>query len=77
MLLDALAGVGGPRPGRILVVDDRRDRAEPLAGVRGAEVKVLEGAGRGPAAARNVGWRASDAAWVVFVDDDVEPTDRT
>jgi hypothetical protein len=36
---------------------------------------VLEGAGKGPAAARNVGWRASDAPWVVFVDDDVLPTD--
>ena len=36
---------------------------------------MLEGRGAGPAAARNVGWRASDAPWVVFVDDDVVPTD--
>jgi hypothetical protein len=36
---------------------------------------VLAGAGgTGPAAARNVGWRASSAPWVVFVDDDVVPT---
>ena len=74
-LLDTLAGAAGPRPGRILVVDDRRDRTDPLAGVTGEDVKVLEGTGRGPAAARNVGWRVSDAAWVVFVDDDVVPTD--
>ncbi|HEX2046959.1 MAG TPA: glycosyltransferase [Acidimicrobiales bacterium] len=74
-LLDALAGADGPRPDRILVVDDRRDRSEPLAAPVGEDVKVLQGPGRGPAAARNVGWRASDAAWVVFVDDDVVPTE--
>jgi HAD superfamily hydrolase (TIGR01662 family) len=28
---------------------------------------------RGPAAARNVGWRAATAEWVVFLDDDVVP----
>jgi GT2 family glycosyltransferase len=27
----------------------------------------------GPAAARNAGWRAADAEWVVFLDDDVIP----
>jgi glycosyltransferase involved in cell wall biosynthesis len=27
----------------------------------------------GPAAARNAGWRATDAEWVVFLDDDVVP----
>jgi len=37
-------------------------------------VKVLDGAAAGPAAARNVGWRASEAPWVVFLDDDVVPT---
>ena len=56
------------------MVDDRGDGSEPLAAARGDEVKVLQGNGGGPAAARNIGWRASDAAWVVFVDDDVEPT---
>ena len=39
------------------------------------DVKVLDGPGAGPAAARNVGWRASDAPWIVFVDDDVVPTE--
>lgn len=75
-LLDTLAGLDGTRPGRILVVDDRRDRVQPLGvGVDlSDDLKVLQGAGAGPAAARNVGWRASEAPWVVFVDDDVVPT---
>jgi histidinol-phosphate phosphatase family protein len=30
---------------------------------------------RGPAAARNAGWRAARTEWVVFVDDDVRPAD--
>ena len=74
-LLAALAGAGGPRPDRILVVDDRKDRTQPLEEVSGAGVTVIEGRAKGPAAARNVGWRAGAAPWVVFVDDDVEPSD--
>jgi histidinol-phosphate phosphatase family protein len=36
---------------------------------------VIEDRGRrGPAAARNAGWRASGAEWVVFLDDDVVPS---
>ncbi|MGH9265935.1 MAG: glycosyltransferase, partial [Acidimicrobiales bacterium] len=68
----------GTRPGRILVVDDRRDSVQPLdvSGDLGDDLKVLQGAGAGPAAARNVGWQASGAPWVVFVDDDVVPTER-
>ncbi|MFL6184469.1 MAG: glycosyltransferase family 2 protein, partial [Actinomycetes bacterium] len=73
-LLDSLADSAGELPGRVFVVDDRRDEVGPLrcdapAGV-GSRVRVLR-CGRGPAAARNAGWRASAAAWVVFVDDDV------
>ncbi|MGI9033214.1 MAG: HAD-IIIA family hydrolase [Acidimicrobiales bacterium] len=93
-LLDALAGMGA----RVLVVDDRRDRREPLLaevrpgvsvlaagahGPRGSELAPLPlsgvlarvGAGGqgGPAAARNVGWRAATAEWVAFLDDDVVP----
>jgi histidinol-phosphate phosphatase family protein len=32
---------------------------------------VLNSHGGGPAAARNVGWRAADTSWVAFLDDDV------
>jgi GT2 family glycosyltransferase len=36
-------------------------------------VRVVRSGGRGPAAARNAGWRAADTPWVVFLDDDVIP----
>ncbi len=71
-LLDVLASAGGPRPGRVLVIDDRPDRSEPLVPAHAA-VEVVAGRAKGPAAARNVGWRASKADWVAFVDDDVVP----
>jgi histidinol-phosphate phosphatase family protein len=53
----------------------------PGAGRRGVHggclaVTVLRSGGRGPAAARNVGWRAGSAPWVVFLDDDVLPGER-
>lgn len=63
-LLDALR----PVP-RVLVVLDRGeppDRSWP-------NVTFLPGPGRGPAAARNVGWRATGTEWVAFLDDDVLP----
>lgn len=72
-LLDTLAGAEGPRPDRILVVDDRKDRKRPLEGLSHPGVKVIAGEASGPAAARNVGWRAAEAPWVVFLDDDVAP----
>jgi glycosyltransferase involved in cell wall biosynthesis len=34
---------------------------------------ALSCGGRGPAAARNIGWLAGDAEWVAFLDDDVLP----
>ncbi|HJW61637.1 MAG TPA: hypothetical protein VJ931_18550, partial [Actinomycetota bacterium] len=60
-LLSALADADGPPPGRVRVVDDRRDRSGvlPLGGVAG--VSVIEGRGAGPAAARNLGWRRATA----------------
>lgn len=76
-LLEALARGGRPAA-RILIVDDRREVATPLlpdgAPATIAErVEILRGSAAGPAAARNVGWRAASAAWVVFLDDDVVP----
>jgi histidinol-phosphate phosphatase family protein len=64
-LLERLAGVGARR---IIAVDDRRGGA--WLRVPGG-VEVLRSGGRGPAAARNAGWRTASAPWVVFVDDDV------
>jgi histidinol-phosphate phosphatase family protein len=74
-LLDALACSAGPLPGRIIVVHD--GGGDPLPGeppepLR-ALVDVRRGRERGPAAARNVGWRSSRADWIAFLDDDVVP----
>ncbi len=69
-LLGALAPQRGAL-GRILVVDDRRRPRDPLPLPPFAE--RIGGEGRGPAAARNAGWRAVGAEWVAFLDDDVVP----
>ncbi|MEX1142994.1 MAG: HAD-IIIA family hydrolase [Thermoleophilaceae bacterium] len=87
-LVDALAAQAGPRPERVAIVDDRGDGAGAaldlgtnagsgwLADADGdprARVAVVAGPGRGPAAARNRGWRGTCADWVAFLDDDVVP----
>jgi histidinol-phosphate phosphatase family protein len=36
-------------------------------------IEVVRGEGRGPAAARNAGWRRGAAPWIAFLDDDVIP----
>lgn len=75
-LLESLALQEWPRAARVLIVHDVGAEVdtsvdelvpERLAG----RVTVLRSSGSGPAAARNLGWRASTAPWVVFVDDDV------
>lgn len=74
-LLTALDRAGRPpMPVEVLVVDDRRG-GEPLRlpPVAGAVPRLLVGDGRGPAAARNLGWRAARYDWVSFLDDDVVP----
>jgi histidinol-phosphate phosphatase family protein len=77
-LLAALGSSSGPRARTLVLVDDRRrpDRdglaASVPGGVAGSVVVVATG-GRGPAAARNAGWRAASAPWVAFLDDDVMP----
>jgi glycosyltransferase involved in cell wall biosynthesis len=63
-----------PAASLVWLVDDRSRPAGPLdAGATDHRFRVLTSGGQGPAAARNVGWRASDAPWVAFVDDDVDP----
>jgi histidinol-phosphate phosphatase family protein len=73
-LLEALAGQEGLRAGAVWVVDDR-GHGQRLQAPPGLPVHVLRGRRRGPAAARNVGWRSSGADWVVFLDDDVVTED--
>ncbi|MBO0702224.1 MAG: glycosyltransferase, partial [Candidatus Dormibacteraeota bacterium] len=70
-LLRSLAHQAEDGTGRIVVVDDRRrpDRLLPVPD--GVPVTVLRSGGRGPAAARNLGWRAAHSPWVAFLDDDV------
>jgi HAD superfamily hydrolase (TIGR01662 family) len=68
--LAALARSRGGEPEEIVVVDDRPDDGPPLD----APVRVVRTGGRGPAAARNAGWRETTAPWVVFLDDDVRVT---
>ena len=69
-LARALAPLVGRVP--VCVVDDR---PVPQALDVPAGVRVVRSGGRGPAAARNAGWRSSGADWVAFLDDDVEPPD--
>ncbi|MBM7171596.1 glycosyltransferase family 2 protein [Streptomyces sp. G44] len=78
--LRALADAEGPKPERVVLVDDRpgTDGTTPLPVEIPAALRplttVVSGEARGPAAARNTGWRAAGRApWIVFLDDDVVP----
>jgi HAD superfamily hydrolase (TIGR01662 family) len=76
-LLDSLrqsARVTGIALPPIVVVDDRPAPGPELIGPGSpllVGVTVLQSVGRGPAAARNLGWRATATDWVAFLDDDV------
>ncbi len=75
-LLTSIAHAEGPLPGRIFLVDDRKTRRSAISSAAiplriASRVRVIPGKGAGPASARNVGWRASDAEWIAFLDDDV------
>lgn len=66
----AHTGLGLPP---IYVVDDRTGEQTPLdlSTVGSGTATLLASGGRGPAAARNVGWRETASEWVAFLDDDV------
>jgi HAD superfamily hydrolase (TIGR01662 family) len=88
-LADLVVAVDGePAPSCIVVVDDRRSATADLDLPKTldlprttAPLLVVRTGGRGPAAARNAGWRAADAEWlkngwpkidwIAFLDDDV------
>lgn len=79
-LLAALAPAVDRGLERIVIADDRpASEATPLLAGREApaaltdRIDVHRSGRAGPAAARNVGWRAGHAPWVVFLDDDVVP----
>lgn len=70
-LLEAFEAAAGPEPREIIVVDDRPGGGElPLPGTSHG-VQVIRSGGRGPAAARNAGWRHAAGTWIAFLDDDV------
>ncbi|WP_127783594.1 HAD-IIIA family hydrolase [Rhodococcus sp. X156] len=75
-LLDTLAAQHEPLPREVVVVDDRAEAPDELKLTVDAALpwaaRVLRGHGRGPAAARNAGWRVTSTPWVCFLDDDVE-----
>jgi histidinol-phosphate phosphatase family protein len=77
-LLGHLAAAEGPLPDQVVVVDDRPERVRPLdvavPGPLAGRLRLLGGSGRGPAGARNIGWRAVRSPWVAFLDDDVVPS---
>ncbi|WP_037306227.1 HAD-IIIA family hydrolase [Amycolatopsis orientalis] len=70
-LLAGIEAAGEPRPARIIVADDRRGGADLKPPPCTPEVEVIRTGGRGPAAARNAGWRRATTEWIAFLDDDV------
>jgi histidinol-phosphate phosphatase family protein len=72
-LLAALDETEDSRPAEIVIVDDRAVPEPDLKLNSRHPLVVLQSGGRGPAAARNVGWRAARSRWVSFLDDDVLP----
>ncbi|WP_182347461.1 HAD-IIIA family hydrolase [Tomitella gaofuii] len=73
-LLRSIDGADGPAPEEIIVVVDGPYPGEPGYTPQCAPLTLARSGGRGPAAARNIGWRKAATPWVVFLDDDVRVT---
>ena len=63
----ALAAGDGPMPTEIIVVDDRTESVPLQPFSEGLRTRTLRSGGRGPAAARNRGWRAARSRWKLSV----------
>jgi histidinol-phosphate phosphatase family protein len=74
-LADLLADLAAQphQPDHVILVNDGTG-ALPVA-PDNHRITVRSSNGRGPAAARNLGWKAADTEWVVFLDDDVRLPD--
>ena len=71
-LLRSIDACPPPYPAEIVVVDDRPGSPPPLdLPTTDLPTTVVRSGGRGPAAARNAGWRHTGTEWVAFLDDDV------
>ncbi|HEX2236368.1 MAG TPA: glycosyltransferase, partial [Actinomycetota bacterium] len=71
-LLASLGRCEEPLPRAVIVAADAHGHLPEIPAALADRVRLVRGARRGPAAARNAGWRAAaGAAWVAFLDDDV------
>lgn len=71
-----------PEQYEIVAVDDGHSESVPRLvedfarqHPRISSIRALPGEGRGPAAARNIGWRAARGTVIAFIDDDAYPAD--
>jgi glycosyltransferase involved in cell wall biosynthesis len=72
--LSAVRAQDDAGPFEVVVVDDASADPGAVASVAAAaRARVVRGEGRGPAAARNLGARSTDAPLVCFTDDDCRP----
>ncbi|MFI5298334.1 MAG: glycosyltransferase [Polyangiales bacterium] len=62
------------RPSELVIVDDASRVTLQAPADTAIRTTVLRSDGRGPAAARNLGWRAARSEWILFLDADCVPT---